>query len=242
MKIPMKIKIDEVQEILYRFANRTIPKDSQEFQILIELLNNHPKASEKIGSGVDCFFVQNSKWKMNQFNFMIRRIDGTETDFSFYKCFSPKRERSKNINWSNIFREVIKNQVDSFRIAAFSVLGVNDKFICAETNLKFKKMYAHVDHVYPLTFDSIYLEFLKINNIDLSRVELSKDAGTSECQVILDRELRDKFSQFHNDRAILRLVCSTANLQAKKTKNYGGESPSILKENLSNKYPQYHKL
>ena len=217
-----------------------IDKTSIEHTTLYELLKNHPKANEKIGAGVDYFFVQQSKWKRNQYNFMIHRIDGSSTDFSFIKCFHPERKISKNENWTAIFRNAVKDQIDSFRISAFDAVGNKNKFVCSQTNLKFKKIYAHVDHAYPLTFDSIMLEFIKVNKLDLSEIKLSNDLGTSEVKKILDDNIIKTFSDFHKNRSVLRIVCNSANLQAKRTKNYNGEDPIYVKEELLKKYPQYH--
>ena len=106
--------------------------------------------------------------------------------------------------------------------------------------VKFKKIYSHVDHVYPLTFDSIMLEFIKMNNIDLDKINLSEDKGTSEIQEILDENIVKAFYDFHKNRSVLRIVYSTVNLQAKRTKNYNNENPIQLKEELQKHYPQYH--
>jgi hypothetical protein len=236
----MKITKEEIQKILYAFANMKIDKKSIEHKILYELLGNHPDATLKIGCGVDYFYVQQSKWKRNQYNFMIQRIDGSSTDFSFNKCLNPKRISSKNENWKSIFRNVVKDQTDSFRSSAFKIIGDKDTFTCSETNLKFKKIYSHVDHVYPLTFDSIMIEFIEINKLDLSEIKLSDDTGTSEVKTILDENIIKSFYDFHKNRSVLRIVCSSANLQAKKTKNYGGGNPDYLKKELLGKYPQYH--
>jgi hypothetical protein len=231
---------EEIQKILYSFANNKIDRDSYEHNTLFELLKRHPNSDEKIGQGVDYFYVQQSKWKKNQFNFMIQRIDGSSTDFSFVKCLYPEQKNSKNRNWTHIFRNVVKDQIDSFRSSAFNVVGVKDKFICSQTNLKFKKIYSHVDHVYPLTFDSIMIEFIDLYKIDVNKINLSEDDGTSEVRKILDKDIVESFYDFHKNRSVLRVVCSSANLQAKKTKNYNGENPIYLKEELLKKYPQYH--
>jgi hypothetical protein len=230
----------DIQNILYSFANKNIDKNSVEHNVLFDVLKRHPNVVEKIGDGVDYFYVQRSKWKTNQYNFMIRRIDGSSTDFSFKKCLYPEQKNSKSKNWGSIFRGVIKDQIDSFRVSAFDVIGIKDKFICSQTNLKFKKIYSHVDHVYPLTFDSIMHEFIELNKIDVNKINLSEDMGTSEVQKILDKDIVESFYEFHKNRSVLRVVCSSANLQGKKTKNYNGEDPRYLKEELLKKYPQYH--
>lgn len=236
----MKTTKEDIQKILYSFANMKITKVEVEYNILLELLQNHPDYITKIGCGIDYFFVQRSKWKFNQFNFMIQRIDDSSTDFSFNKCLKPQRNNSKNKNYPLIFRDIIKEQIDSFRSSAFNIIGKDDMFICSQTGLKFKKIYAHIDHVYPLTFDSIYNEFLRINKIDLEKLDLSEDLGTSEVQKIKDKIIIEDFYNFHKERAVLRVVYSKANLQAKKTKTYNSKNPSLLKKELLKEYPQYH--
>lgn len=76
--------------------------------------------------------------------------------------------------------------------------------------------------------------------MDLSEIKLSDDTGTSEVKTILDENIIKSFYDFHKNRSVLRIVCSSANLQAKKTKNYGGGNPDYLKKELLGKYPQYH--
>jgi hypothetical protein len=236
----MKITKEKIQKILYAFANMKIDINSIEHKILFELLENHPDAKLKIGCGIDYFYVQQSKWKTNQYNFMIQRVDGSSTDFSFMKCLYPERKSSKNINWPLIFRDVIKDQIDSFRSEAFKIIGNKDKFTCSQTNLKFKKIHSHVDHVYPLTFSSIFNEFIEINKLDLNNIKLSDDIGTSEAKKILDENIVKSFYDFHKNRSVLRMVCINTNLKGKHTKNYAGKNPTILKKELLEKYPQYH--
>jgi hypothetical protein len=240
----MKITKEQIQGMLYTFANTDIDKNSAEHNVLLELIKLHPKANEKIGSGIDYFFVQKSKWKFNQFNFMIKRTDGSTVDFSYQTCLNigKRANPQKKENWSGVFRNIVKDQVDTFRDEAFKVIGVKDKFICSETKLKFKKYHSHVDHVYPLTFESILHEFITANKIDLTKVQLSEDTGTSEVKSILDKDLVNNFYEFHKNRAVLRVVCISANLQAKRAKYYNGQSPSEIKEELIKTYPQYHLI
>lgn len=207
-----------------------------EFILLHNAISKHPKKDEKIGVGVDYFYIQASKWNKLQFNYMIKRLDGSSVDFSYISCFS----KEKGNNWNGIFRQIVKDQIDDFRTKAFEKIGKNDIFICSQTNLKFKKIYAHVDHVFPLTFDSILNEFITNNNLILDEIPLSPDLGTSELEIILDENLIKKFYEHHKNRAVLRMVYKTANLQAKKTSIYDSKKPEIIKEELIKIYPQYH--
>lgn len=239
---------EEIQKILYDFANKNIPNDSKEHDVLYNTLLHHPEPSEKIGAGIDYFFVQKSKWRFNQFNFMIKRIDGSQVDFSFLKCLNNKtikRTSTRAIensdeNWNRIFREIIIPQISSFREKAFESVGTKDKFICSETKLKVKKIFAHVDHVYPLTFQSILVDFLKSRSLNLKQIDLTEDVGTSETLKIKDELLRNDFYNFHAERCVLRIVCSTANLQSKRTNDYNKKDPTKAKLKLLKIYPQYH--
>jgi hypothetical protein len=237
----MKIDKEQVKGILYSFANLSIKKNTPEYDIIHELLTRHPEADQKIGVGVDHFFVQPSKWKRNQYNFMIHRVDGTTVDFSYIACLNPTQKKyTEKHNWNALFRHVVKDQIDSFRECAFAVVGSRDKFVCSQTKLKYKKIYSHVDHVYPLTFHSILLEFIKKYNVDLDSLEVSKDLGTTEIQHILNKDVTKAFYDFHKERSVLRIVCSSANLQAKQTKDYAKGNPVALKKKLIKLYPQYH--
>jgi hypothetical protein len=237
----MKINKEQIKEILYSFANLSIKKNDPEYNIIHELLTRHPEADQKIGVGVDHFYVQRSKWKRNQYNFMISRVDGTTVDFSYIACLNPTHKKyTEKHDWNPLFRHVVKDQIDSFRECAFAVVGSRDKFVCSQTKLKYKKIYSHVDHVYPLTFESILLEFIKKYNVDLDSLKVSKDLGTTEIQRILNKDVTKAFYEFHKERSVLRIVCSSANLQAKRTKDYNNEDPTKLRKILLKEYPQYH--
>ena len=53
----------------------------------------HPKANSKIGCGVKSIFVQEDQY--GTFCFHVERVDGSEEDFSYRKCFNmaPSEER-----------------------------------------------------------------------------------------------------------------------------------------------------
>ena len=53
---------------------------------LMELISHHPNAREKMTPGIAGFSVAGAQYGSKCF--MIRRIDGTMEDFSFYKCIT----------------------------------------------------------------------------------------------------------------------------------------------------------
>ncbi|SHF23677.1 Protein of unknown function [Seinonella peptonophila] len=59
------------------------------------LLENHPDTDQKKGCGIAGIKVtQNPYFKRNK-TFVIIRIDGTETDFSFQKCITKPKPETK---------------------------------------------------------------------------------------------------------------------------------------------------
>jgi len=60
----------------------TIPGPHHSF--LMALISRHPHATEKIGSGVKHFTVEYAQHGTRCF--YATRVDGTRTDFSYFKC------------------------------------------------------------------------------------------------------------------------------------------------------------
>lgn len=54
------------------------------YSFLCALISLHPRATEKIGKGIDHFTVENALH--GTLCFYLTRVDGTRTDFSYFKC------------------------------------------------------------------------------------------------------------------------------------------------------------
>ena len=89
-------KVEKCKSILNRHkAKLDNPKvssprselSSDERDFVLEILNRHPNAKRKIGVGVESIFVQEAHGKKSfgkkSFCFHVKRIDGTEEDFSY---------------------------------------------------------------------------------------------------------------------------------------------------------------
>jgi hypothetical protein len=59
-----------------------IPEPHHSF--LCALISRHPRAAEKIGGGIDHFTVEPATYGTRCC--YLTRVDGTRTDFSFFKC------------------------------------------------------------------------------------------------------------------------------------------------------------
>lgn len=63
--------------------HHSIPLDQR---LLGELLALHPRAAEKVGPGVEHFYVAGAAYGSRCF--YVKRTDGTRTDFSYLKCLA----------------------------------------------------------------------------------------------------------------------------------------------------------
>lgn len=88
------------QEVLRRYQGRlsVFPKaylDQKDMGIIMEILKKHPEADKKIGVGVDSIFVAATSFP-NSCCFHVKRIDGSEEDFSYRMCLKLKRDRRRH--------------------------------------------------------------------------------------------------------------------------------------------------
>ncbi|NHK27925.1 DUF3223 domain-containing protein [Parvularcula flava] len=65
----------------YELEQRVSEKDQS---FLLDAIRNHPESEEKIGSGIDHFFVRRADYGTRCF--WIRRVDGSEERFSYKSC------------------------------------------------------------------------------------------------------------------------------------------------------------
>jgi len=150
--------------------------------------------------------------------FFILREDGTDTDFSYYKCISGK---SKESRIKETLRACIKYQSDGYKEQYFFENADRQGYVaCAETGLKIRKRDSHIDH-FPVQFDEIVKEWVDINNLrseDIVLVKPSKDNSTF--WPFEDQELLQSFLDYHQKVATYRIVLNKVNLQRKRPKKF----------------------
>ena len=80
----------ESEEYTRRIVNELktsrITKDDKYFSFFNDLIKNHPECDEKIGCGIDYFFIQPNVLNKKAYQTMIRRIDESIIDFSWVYC------------------------------------------------------------------------------------------------------------------------------------------------------------
>jgi len=81
-----------------------------DFNFLHSILELHSNYDKKVGVGIDYFFVKRTPY--GNLGFCIMRLDGTSTDFSFYRCIT---NPSKHGEIRKSCRTAVYDSIKSFR-------------------------------------------------------------------------------------------------------------------------------
>jgi hypothetical protein len=174
---------------------------------MLGLLQNHPDAEQKIGTGVDCIFVKRNPFYGTR-GFYIRRNDGTETDFSFRECISPSSHVQKV---RLAFRVAVEPLTMRFKSDFFDANG--GKAFCEFTGEEITFLGSHTDHVPPLTFKVLLDQFVKEQGILIEDVRLKKTVDNSIRNELEDEHLISVWIKWHATHAKLRVISKKANLE-----------------------------
>ncbi len=178
---------------------------ASDFRFLMdEVLPRHPNYDDKIGVGVVGIESRHNQFGMRCF--WLVRADGTETDFSFYKCAG---SRTQATELKKSLRKIVVEDVMAFKMSSFSNSAV---VLCAITGELTLEADCHVDHRPPQTFDRIVADWLKHNQLKVEDIELTSDDGQIG-KVVADSGIRNSFRVWHADHASLQITTAVANLR-----------------------------
>lgn len=199
-----------IQTILYRYQDGE-ELGEEDLEFMVEVLKHHPRAHEKIGTGVRAIRVQReTQWGTMQF--AVVRTDGSDTDFSFKKCLYP-------VSTLQVFkkacRDLIANRIKQFRYAQFS-RSESGALVCPITGASMTRIGSHVDHVPPQTFDALVEEFIAQEKLEVNAVEITGLNDGEMRKGFADAALAERWRAFHQKHARLRVVSAFANLSSVK--------------------------
>lgn len=166
-----------------------------------ELIKRHPEYEEKIGSGFLRIDLRPNPFKKHLMNhFVIVRTDGSEVDISMNACVNGM-PKNNNQDLISALRFSIKDQINNFK--------TNSELKCSLCGAENIEM--HVDHFNP-KFKDIVKEFLeKINSYNIPREFDSDEKYCSSKFKNKDAMFELQFATYHNDNAILRILCFICN-------------------------------
>lgn len=175
--------------------------------IIRDLVDLHPQAEEKIGCGINRIEVRTNHVNgASHPGFWIVRVDGSEIDFSYKNCVNGAKPSPKT-QFSRACRQAIQSHISVERERFFAEAIAPT---CALTGEPLQPRAIHVDHCPPCTFARIVDAFIALYGID---VEAEGLIGVDSLIVptLADPVMRDRFVQFHNNHAKLRVISKDAN-------------------------------
>ena len=189
--------------IIIKLGCCTINKRHTEFNFFNNLIENHPESDLKKGVGIDYFFIIHNPLSPKSYQTMIKRIDGSETDFSWVYCCKFK-ERTIADYLKMALRTAIKDEVMAFR-------KKQSKIICNYCKTETAETY-HVDHETP-TFQMLADNFLKLTTTPLP-------TDFEDCKIYNftlfkyeDEHFKNEWIRYHNENSKLQILCQTCNLR-----------------------------
>jgi hypothetical protein len=199
-------------------VNNSLDKSDLEF--ITELLKRHPEYENKIGKGINDIVVRTDmRWQKTKC-FHIVRVDGTETDFSYLSCIDNDTRQEPIKMFKLSARSAIADQVVQHLVNYKSRMIDADGYMpCEKTRTKIKYEDATVDHTSPMTFNKIVEDFLTLKNIVVSEIEFTGFGDNEYYKQFKDENLKQEFSDYHREVAILRVISKQSNLTQKK-KNF----------------------
>lgn len=191
---------DRCREIIGDLENGELVKgDDAEF--LFWLLERHPRAAEKIGQGVASFSVQSAQ--MGTRCFVVHRVDGSSTDFSFYSCITAPDSTALV---RRAMRRAIADQTNEFKRAS----AARGPLVCAVTSQKLSWDDAHVDHAPPVFVALADDWAARVGGYSAMQIVPAADGQLG--RTLVEGAAADAWAEFHRANARLRIVSKVANL------------------------------
>lgn len=185
------------------------PVRGADLDLLVGVLEHHYKWTDKVGVGLDRLECRRiSAWNGTSTGLVIVRQDGSEIDISWRVALMPLGRPSPK---ANVVAAARYEVVDQRNEAAASVpMGAP----CELCGLPLEAGQRHVDHEPPLTFDflvRLWLEEEERMDWDDVRVQDVQGVGSANSQFV-DRELAQRWWDFHKRCAVLRVIHKHENL------------------------------
>jgi hypothetical protein len=173
----------------------SVPTEDQEF--LFELFQFHDEWSQKSDGGVVDISTKTTEHGTRCF--ILLKSSQESIDISFphaIKLIPTSRSGNltpqKLIDFKSAARTAVKSQITEFRGN-----NLSEAITCAVTNVVINRDNCAVDHVHPMTFDQLLLDFAISKNINpLSVNVISTNGVVAEFE---DAELKLNWQEYHRE-------------------------------------------
>jgi hypothetical protein len=174
---------------------------------ILKLLSIHHSYDEnRIAQITNVRIAKIPKYNSRAFEVVLK--DDTTKVFSYTRLFAA--HRSDYTKFSIACRQAVQDDLRQVKLSYFQKNSQKGFVKCQETNELLKWESLHVDHRQPNTFSVIVDRFIELNNIDIENVNYIYILdGQNE---LGDEDLKQKFREYHKEKANLRIVNKKLNL------------------------------
>lgn len=180
--------------------------DENDHDLIFSLLQLHPEACEKIGCGIKYFTVETQQEIGRNRHFILHRLDGTYTDFSFISCIDGHSRRADVIS---ALRQAVAPQIIEFKERFFRDNLVS---ICPYTQMTLSYDNCHVDHTPPLTFISLAEKWMAIHSLCWDDLEITPSQDRQLIALLTCPNQNSSWRAYHHSEAKLRVLSPRGNL------------------------------
>lgn len=181
----------ETLKVVHAIIARTVPGEplaGAEFDFMLALFARHPRANAKFGPGVASLRLVYGP--NNAPTFLLRRVDGTETDISYIKCIHPPSRRD---DARAAMRQAVRDDICEFK----------EKKLGADIVEWERWRIAYIG----MTFAELTEAFCVTEGLRLSEITVAErgDMVLGGAKMA-DEKLCQRWRRFHFERATLHLV------------------------------------
>lgn len=138
----------------------------------------------------------------------MKRVDGSEADFSWPVCLDGRPSRKTQV--MNAFRHEVWRDVATAKADFFACRA---SVVCEATGRSITIDDSHLDHMAPLTFEVLVYTFLKLKDLTTDSIDIeNEDEGIGVW--LRDRDLAREWRDYHARAAVARPVAKEYNLSS----------------------------
>lgn len=192
---------EAVREVLYRYSVGSIVDQQEDHLLLLDLLNMHREAEDKIGPGVEAFAIAPPP-RGPYPCFEVVRVDGSRIDFSYKDCLKPKTYRQQVLN---VMRDEVKSSINTY----FESRKQAGSLVSDLSGTTLESSDTAVSYFGGPSFNDIAGEFAdRVGGWEAIELTPSTEPGLGRFK---DRDLAEQWFSYHQDRAVLGLLSTKEN-------------------------------
>ncbi|MGW7642325.1 DUF3223 domain-containing protein [Streptomyces decoyicus] len=190
-----------MREVLYRYPIGSVVDQEDDHLLLMDLLDKHHEADDKIGSGVDTFAIappQRGPYP----GFEVIRSDGSRIDFSYQTYLKPPTYRQQVMN---VMRDEVKPDINVY----FESRRLAGSLTSDQSGVPLDRNSTAVSYFRGPSFVVIAEEFAgTVGGWNAIEMTSSMEPGLGRFK---DRQLAEQWCSHHRDRCVLGLLSSQEN-------------------------------